>query len=277
MGGRDGTTVPALTFPRRPEMAEPGFERAVELLRVGAIGKAERELEALGLTGEGADADHLWLAAALLDRAGAYPKSCNLVRRRLPSVRRTMPAGRARALWRLAYPRAYAPLIEQIAADAEVPPSFVRAVAREESGFNPRAVSVAHAYGLIQVIQPTAERFAEMLDLEADRAALHDPETNLRIGAQFIAYLRDRFEENPAVVPSAYNAGEGAARRWIRARGDLPLDEWIEEIPYDETRRYTRRVLQTYGIYRWLDTGQLPELPQRIGVKPRGARSTAEN
>jgi soluble lytic murein transglycosylase len=68
-------------------------------------------------------------------------------------------------------------------------------------------------------------------------------------------------------VPAAYNAGQGALDRWLRERGELPLDEFVERIPYDETRRYTRRVLQTWGVYAWLDEGRLLELamalPQR--------------
>ncbi|MCA9608401.1 MAG: hypothetical protein KC619_22485, partial [Myxococcales bacterium] len=61
-----------------------------------------------------------------------------------------------------------------------------------------------------------------------------------------------------------YNAGQGATDRWLRERPDQKLDEWIEDIPYDETRRYTRRVLQTWGIYTWLDRGELPDLPARL-------------
>jgi soluble lytic murein transglycosylase len=145
-----------------------------------------------------------------------------------------------------------------------VPAAFVRAVAREESAFNPRAVSLAKAYGLIQLIRPTAKTHARALGLPSDPASLKQPNINLRIGSRFIRSLWDRYEDNPAVVPAAYNAGHGAADRWIRAGKDIPLDEWIESIPYSETRRYTRRVLQSYGVYAWLDTGKLPRLSQRL-------------
>jgi soluble lytic murein transglycosylase len=75
-----------------------------------------------------------------------------------------------------------------------------------------------------------------------------------------MAWLWERLNENPALVPAAYNAGEGAVRRWLVEDSERPLDIFIEEIPYDETRRYTRRVLQTYGVYQWLANEQLPEL-----------------
>lgn len=249
-----------LTFPWRREFEAPEMETAIELLRVGDIELAEEELEEMGALGEGADPDMLWAVAALLHRAGAHPEASLLVRRRVPSFLQTAPTGRAYRMWRVAYPRAFSPLIEDVARREGVPAAFVRAVAREESAFNPKAVSIARAYGLIQLIEPTARRFARELDLPADPVSLRDPTINVPIGTRFIAFLWQRYQSNPAIVPSAYNAGEGAADRWLRQRPDQPLDVWIENIPYDETRRYTRRVLQTYGIYSWLDGQELPAL-----------------
>lgn len=260
---RDASKPADLRFPHRTELEQPGFFRAIDLLRVGDIELAKIELDYLGATGEGSDASLLWLTAALLDRAGALPQASALVRGRLPGLSRTSPSG-GKALWRLAYPNAFSPLIEQVAASEEIAPSFVRAIAREESAFNPRAVSAAHAYGLIQLIEPTAQRFASELDLPSDSASLRDPETNLRIGTHYIRFLWDRFAENPALVPAAYNAGHGAVNRWLRSRGDLPLDAFIETIPFEETRRYTRRVLQTYGVYAWLEEEKLPVWPLQL-------------
>jgi len=263
---RDADPAP-LAFPWRAELDEPWLETALDLLRVGEVDLAERELEHAGALGEGADPDMLWLVASLLDAAGAHPEASLLVRRRLSSFMRTAPTGRARAMWRIAYPRAFHPLIDRTARDEGVPAAFVRAVAREESAFDPNAMSIAHAYGLIQLIEPTARRFARELELPSDPISLRRPEVNVPIGTRFIAFLWRRYEPNPAIVPSAYNAGEGASDRWLRQRPDAPLDVWIEEIPYDETRRYTRRVLQTYGVYSWLDTGELP--PLRRELPPR--------
>jgi soluble lytic murein transglycosylase len=255
---------PPLAFPLRAEMQSPAFDSALELLRVGEIELARRELSFLGALGAGADEDLLWLAAALLDRAGAYADASALARGRLRGFEKTVPQGKAAALWRIAYPDAYAPLIEQVAGESSVPAAFIRAVAREESAFNPEAISSANAIGLIQLMVPTARAHGKALGLPADPASLKRPEINLRIGADFIAELRRRYATNPAIVPAAYNAGHGAANRWLRERPKLDLDEWIERIPYSETRRYTRRVLQSYGVYTFLQTGNLPELPKRL-------------
>lgn len=253
-----GDASTPLRFPHRAEMDAVGFDRLLSLLRVGDLERAELELEAQGFLGEGADPDALWLAAALLNRAGDEKRATQLSRRRLRSFRRLRPTGRGMALWRLAYPRAFSPLIEDAAREAEVPAPLIRAIAREESGFDPRAVSWARAYGLVQVILPTARRFGAELHTPINPRTLRQADTNVRVGARFMRFLLRRYDGHACVLPAAYNAGHRAADRWLRARPDMPVDEWVEAIPYAETRRYTRRVLQSYGVYRFLDAGEVP-------------------
>jgi soluble lytic murein transglycosylase len=249
-----------LLFRARPELREPAFQRAMELLAVGEIDRARQELSWCGALGEGADPELLWLVAALFDAAHAPEQANRIARDRLRAFTATAPRGRGYGMWRLAYPLAFAPVIDDAAAESGVPATFVRAVAREESAFDPNAVSSAGAHGLIQLMEATAREHAKALKLPSDPAALHRPEVNVRIGASFMRYLWKRYAENSAVVPAAYNAGHGAADRWLSERPDHSLDEWIENIPYDETRRYTRRVLQSYGVYAMLDEGRLPTL-----------------
>ncbi|MCB9624857.1 MAG: transglycosylase SLT domain-containing protein [Sandaracinus sp.] len=101
-------------------------------------------------------------------------------------------------------------LVEEAAAAAEVPASFVRAIAREESSFDPNAVSWAHAYGLVQVILPTARRHADGLTIDA--RTLRRPEVNLAVGSRYMRSLRDRYATNPAVVPGGLQRGPRGAR-----------------------------------------------------------------
>jgi soluble lytic murein transglycosylase len=263
-----GPVVTSLVFGWRSELDGSAFRSAVELLRVGEVDLAQREFTWLKANADDADADLSWIVAATLYEAGALPEASQMARSRLRSFHKSAPVGRDRLLWRIAYPRAYEPLIESAALEAGVPAEFVRGVAREESSFNPNSVSSALAYGLIQVIRPTARTYARSLKLPSDPMSLKRPEINLRIGAHYIQSLWLRYPQNPAVVPAAYNAGEAAADKWLRERGSQPLDEWIEAIPYRETRRYTRRVLQSYGIYAWLDTGKLPKLPSVLPPAP---------
>jgi soluble lytic murein transglycosylase len=254
----------AVKLAARPELQRVEFKRAIELLRVGEVSPAVDELEGLGCLKSSADDDLYMLGVSLIEEFGADGEATPIARRRVSKIMAQPPKGQALAFWRVVFPRAYRPLIDDVARKVDIPASFVRAIAREESSFDADAVSRANAYGLIQLIRPTARKYAKPLGLPSDPDSLKTPEINLRIGTAFMRYLFDRYRQNFALVPSAYNAGPGATDRWLRERGQLPLDEWIETIPYKETRRYTKRVLQSYGVYAWLDEGRVPPLVQRL-------------
>lgn len=247
-----------LSFMARSEMREDAFGRAVSLLRVGEITRAREELSALGLMRDEADPECVWLAAAMLKEAGDLTYSTTLIRRRLLGYLATTPVARARELWRVAYPHAYETEVAAASNETRVPASLIRAIAREESSFDPHAVSAVGAHGMIQLMPGTAHRFAQPLGLRSDTASLERPEINLRVGGAFLQFLLARYPAHAGMVPAAYNAGEGAVDRWRRERPQMSFDEWVEEIPYEETRRYTRRVLQSYGVYAALDGAPLP-------------------
>jgi soluble lytic murein transglycosylase len=252
-----------LTFERRPELASVGFERVLALLSVGEPTLANWELKTLGFTSEGADVELAMLSIALLDRAEAPQLAIELARRHMPRLLQRAPTGADVAMYELVYPVAFASLIEGTAKKEGVPAAFVRAVAREESGFNPDAVSRAHAYGLVQLLVPTAKSLVKSKKEKIGKSGkeLLKPELNLTLGARFMASLAAGFRNHYALVPPAYNAGPAAVSRWLRERGSQSLDVWVENIPYDETRGYTRRVLQSYGIYNWLATSEMLSLP----------------
>lgn len=252
------TTPAPIEIPLDQAIDRVAFARAHELLLVGREADATAELYALGLIGEGASDDKLFAAASLFATTDHPNDAVDLVRRKLADARALPPTGLARAQLRLGYPRAYAPMIEDAARARSLPAAFVRAIAREESSFNPNAVSRAHAYGLIQILVPTARGYARDIGIEPNANNLRDPHTNVLFGTAFMARLFRRYQVNPALVPAAYNAGHGSVERWLRLDRVRPFDEFVEEIPFEETRRYTRRVLQSYGIYSLLDTGELP-------------------
>jgi soluble lytic murein transglycosylase len=250
-----------ITFELRTELLSPGFERAVALLGAGDLINALAELRALGFLASDADPELTWLSVVLFDRASAPHVAVELARKRMPMLLTRAPRGRDLALYRAVYPRAFAPLIEETAQREGVPGAFVRAVAREESGFLPHAVSRANARGLIQVLEPTARTIAKGLGLPHHPEALARPEVNLAIGVHFISTIAGSLRGQYALVPVAYNAGPSVASRWLGERASEPLDVWVENIPYDETRHYTRRVVQSYGVYHFLATGELLDLP----------------
>ena len=261
---RAGDEPTRMVFAWRHEFDDPAFDRMVELLAVNEVTYASSEMSRLHMLGSDVDPEMAVVGAVLLQHAGAETRLSRVIRAHFEDFEGLLPKGEGRLIWEATYPQAFSPLIEDVAGDEGIPPSFVRAIAREESSFDPEVVSWAKAYGLVQLIMPTAKRFASEVGEKATPRTLKKPSVNLKIGVRYMAWLWSRLNENPALVPSAYNAGEGAVRRWLQEDAARPLDVFIEEIPYDETRRYTRRVLQTYGVYQWLADEQLPELRPKL-------------
>jgi soluble lytic murein transglycosylase len=140
---------------------------------------------------------------------------------------------------------------------------------RRESSFQPGIRSGAGAEGLLQLRPATAERMAALLGLPPALAMrLGDPSVNLPLGIHYLGLLAARFQD-PAVALAGYNAGPGAAVDWARARSGMPLDEWVECIPFRETRQYVKNVLSDWDVYREL-RGEItaPIDPARPVPKP---------
>ena len=174
----------------------------------------------------------------------------------------------APGIWtqRLAYPDAHVDLLRPAARRLGVDPALALAVMRRESAFVSAARSSAAAEGLLQLRPETARRLGAVLGVRED-ADLADPAENTRLGIAYLALLSDRFPA-PAQVLAAYNAGPSAATAWSRARAGLPLDEWVEEIPYRETRQYVRTVLSDWARYRMLAGDPPPPLDPASPVIP---------
>jgi len=157
------------------------------------------------------------------------------------------------ALWRYAWPRAFRSEVEAAAAGPGLDPALVYAVMREESGFRPDAVSVVGARGLVQIMPDTGLQLARRRgESGLDPAQLFVPARNLSLGAQYLAELLARFQGRTSAAVAAYNAGPAAVERWLREEGGLDDDEWVEAIPYEQTRRYVKRVLRSLHAYRAL-------------------------
>lgn len=131
------------------------------------------------------------------------------------------------------------------------------AVARQESEFNTNAVSRANARGLLQLLPSTAQDVAGRLDLSYSASRLTaDPAFNALLGTHYLDEQRDRFGGSYVLTFIAYNAGAGRARQWIERFGDprgLSLEEtidWIEQIPFPETRGYVQKVMENMAVYR---------------------------
>lgn len=161
-------------------------------------------------------------------------------------------------------PHAYFPRTGLEHATLPAPSDLVMAIARRESEFDPAVISHADARGLLQVLPGTGALMARRLEIDFDPAQLTtDPDLNALLGAAYLETLIDEFGALP-LVAAGYNAGPGRPRRWITEFGDPrdpaidPID-WVERIPFAETRNYVMRVLESLILYRAiLDGGSGP-------------------
>ncbi|WP_300162054.1 transglycosylase SLT domain-containing protein [Solidesulfovibrio sp.] len=139
------------------------------------------------------------------------------------------------------YPRAHANQVVAALAGSGIDPDVVSSLIRQESFFDPRAVSGAGAVGLMQLMPDTARGMGKKLGLKVDREALFDPAVNIRLG---VAFFRERVAGagSLAAALAGYNAGQNRAAVWVRGFGNLGEELFTELIPYTETRDYVRRI-----------------------------------
>lgn len=249
--GLERARTAPFSFPHRPEYESAEFLRGMELLRVGDIERGRALLDEVGLS-DGADDSLLWGLALLYDRAGDAHTSHSIARGRLTDWFAHYPEADWQGAWEIGFPRPYHSIVERESQATGVPEWLIYGVMREESTFKAAVVSHADAYGLMQVIPPTARGIAKKSGHPTSPAALKMPSVNIAIGSRVLQELARRFRQNPWLAIPGYNAGPGNPSKWLRERPNVDFDVWVEMIPYRETRRYTKRVLASRAAYAFL-------------------------
>lgn len=249
--------------------AKPGetelVERIAQLLGVGDVQAAELAIYTSGGRQIGQRAA-LSIAAGFA-QVGATSSALALIKKLGIDCRNRWPMGAWMDIWRQAYPRPYLEFVRRESLRTSVPESLIYAIMREESEFDPKAVSIANAYGLMQLIVPTARTVARELGVTVSAGSLLKPNINITLGASVLSQLMDRFEQQIALVAAGYNAGPGRPIRWLREYPEIDSDLWVELIEYPETRNYVKRVLESYATYRWVYSDGAPE-GAKIDVVP---------
>jgi soluble lytic murein transglycosylase len=223
---------PELTLPRALAAAGLWREAAEELrTRLGQVHTPEQALRvgsSLAILGEA------W---------AAYPLANRLLWGRAYSQKDPVALA-------LLYPRPYAAHVEETARAAGVSTGLLYAMMRRESAFQPDRLSAARARGLMQLMARTASAIAKELQREAPEPdELYRPELNLDLSAWYVSQLSKRFV-HPALVAAAYNAGPAVTLSWATQYGNLPVDLFVESLPYKETRAYVKQVVADLYLYQ---------------------------
>ena len=205
-------------------------------------------------------------------------RALNTLRKSFPDYSQMKPEEMTTDQWDVFYPLAYWDIIVQESRARNLDPYQVAGLIRQETVFDPRAKSPASAYGLMQVLVPTARLTAKKygVDRTISAEALYEPRLNVQLGT---AYLRDQIDKFGRIeyVAAAYNAGPGRAVNW-RTSLPLEIDEWAEAVPIKETRGYVQGVVRNRLQYERLYdmTGKFrPEVGSRaVTDQPAGSPAT---
>jgi soluble lytic murein transglycosylase len=235
---------------RQAFVDEPAVATALQLFRLGLHKEAMSELDELGLSvmspsEAGLIIEQRWQAGDWLLAHDAYR---SYLRTHPPEL---LGAQRDQILL-LAYPNKYWAEVQAVTPTYSWDARIFHGLVREESNFNREIVSHAGARGLSQLMPSTAKGVARWLGITVSQQQLHDPKTNLKIGSRYFESLVSRYQGDVYLAMAGYNAGEGNVAKWMERFGNLPVDQWVESIPYRETRNYVKRVSRSWQTYHLL-------------------------
>ena len=224
------------------------------LLAAGLVDAAEDHFEALDPSPE----ERGWWTesrANVGDDLAAHRELRTWLRKNIPSS----PTPEAAHLLGAAYPDLWLVEVTTATQGYRYEARYFHAIVRTESNFDPGAISWAGARGLCQVMPATGRGVGKWMGLEITKADLLVPETNLKVGARYMEFLHEEFDDSPFLASAGYNAGEHRVTQWDGEWGPMPTDEYVERIPFDETRGYVKRVVGTWQAYTWLRHGTIQD------------------
>lgn len=254
--GRNRPTIPfafpkvnveAASFSSRT-LRKPHLERSRELERTGLAELAATELRAANL-----DSGDLTREVSRIYReAGLYHRSLQAARAEFPNYL-SASTGVPQIGWKSLFPIPDWPEVAEGAARHQLDAELVLALIRQESEFNPRAVSSANAIGLMQLLPSTAQIAGKRLGLGmVSPQDLKRPETNLRVGIYHFRQLMDEFGGQKEYALAAYNAGSSRVHQWLATGPYDDINEFVESIPFTETREYVQSIIRNEDLYRRL-------------------------
>ena len=239
---------------------QPGLIRARELFLVGldSRGRSEWDAAVRPLSEE-----EKLQAAILADRWGWHSRAIATV----------SGLGQYDDL-AMRYPLPWQQQFESFSTAANISPTWAYGIARSESLFMRDVRSSAGAVGLMQLMPATGKEVAKDMSLPyAGLTTLTNPESNIRLGTSYLGQMAQRFGGNQVLATAAYNAGPHRVDRWLPEKGSEDARIWIENIPFNETRKYVKRVLTAQAIFHWRMTGQVRRLSDELGIVKAAAEA----
>ncbi|MGO8788044.1 MAG: transglycosylase SLT domain-containing protein [Terriglobia bacterium] len=176
-------------------------------------------------------------------------------------------------VWGLLYPRAYRSLIVSQARLHHLDPYLVMGLIRQESAFNPLALSISNARGLMQVLPETAAHSSRPSRTRLAGRRLYNPTYNVRVGCAYLAGLMKDFDNRPELAMAAYHAGDFRVKDWLSKSASRDPDKFLESIPIASTRTYVEAVLRDAEVFRQLSRGS-PHFATCPQARPSAARAT---
>jgi peptidoglycan lytic transglycosylase len=236
----------------QPSKARFHLVRVQELQQLQMSPQTGQEIRSLAPLLPSTPAAQYFLASLYVNNqqyAAAFRALNSVVEALSPAEVRGLP----RDFWTMLYPQVFWPQVSQLAQTKSLNPYLVLSIIRQESAFNPAAISSSGARGLMQLMPATAQELLTKLKLPQESTSrLHDPQLSITLGTHYFAGLMQRYQGNVVLALTGYNAGPARAARWREQWPGVPTDEFIERIPLDETRNYVKLILRNLMIYERL-------------------------
>ncbi|MGA3226161.1 MAG: transglycosylase SLT domain-containing protein [Acidobacteriaceae bacterium] len=221
---------------------------------------------------QAADGSQEWGAfaeAEIYSSDGETFRAMRVLKRALPFYTSapidTIPLG----YWKILFPQQYWSSIEQGAAKNGLDPYMVASLIRQESEFNPAAISPANAFGLMQLLPSVGRSMAREEGIRHfNESELLNPDTNIRLGTRYLKQTLDKFDGQAPYAFAAYNAGDSRVTDWQSIGKYHGMDEFVESIPFTETRDYVQAILRNEAIYRELRAKTAP-VPATVAAQPK--------
>ncbi len=227
---------------------------------------------------QAADGSEQWGAFAEADiyaSDGEIYRAMRVLKKALPFYASAPIESIPMGCWKILFPQPYWSAIQQQAARNGLDPYMVASLIRQESEFNPGAISGANAWGLMQLLPSVGRSLAREEGIRHfNQGELLNPETNIRLGTRYLKQTLDKFSGEAAYAFAAYNAGDSRVTDWQSIGKYHGLDEFVESIPFTETRDYVQAILRNEAIYRELNKAR-PAAKDMQASEVRGSASGA--